>query len=162
MFKSQSERKLGKGAILFMKGNPSDFCPQLPVGGVRSGLGSRGWKECWLWKGGPSRRLRSGEGLQRTAGTPGSSSLTSLLCCNTGFRATATGGMVHILFSPFSDSGGPGLEGLAEGTWPRERQKEESKPSVIRDETWYQHLNKVINYFLKRRLSNIYSPSIKV
>jgi hypothetical protein len=114
---------------------------------ARSGLGSRGWKEFWLWKEGPSRRLRSGEGLQRTGGTPGSSSLVSRLCCSTGFRATATGGTVHDLLSPFSGSGGPGLEGSARGTWPGETEKKDQNPvcSLALYKTWYRHLNK-INY----------------
>lgn len=79
------------------RGDPSD-CPLLPEDEARPGFGSRGWKECWLWKAGPSSRLRSGEGLQRTRGG------SSRLCCDTGFRATATGGRVQSRLSPFSGS----------------------------------------------------------
>lgn len=80
-----------------------DAGPHLPEDEVS--FGSRGWKECWLWKGGPSRRLRSVEGPQRTGGGPPSdSSPASPLCCSAGFRATATGGRGHSLRSPFSGS----------------------------------------------------------
>lgn len=105
MLKSQREEKVGKREpISTCKEIPRDVCPWLPEDEVRSGFGSRGWKECWFWKVGSSRRLKSGEALLRTGGTPGSSSLASRLFCNTGFRATAVGGIVQILLSPFSGS----------------------------------------------------------
>lgn len=124
-----------------------------------SGLGSRGWKEFWFWKGGPSRRLRSGEVLQRTEGTPGRSSLTSRLCCNTGFRATAIGGMAQVLFSPFSGSRGPGLEGSAGGAWPGERKKASrvgSKTQVLLQA--FEYDCKLLK-FLSRRLGSTEFPS---
>ena len=118
-----------------VRGSPSVCVPGTPVMSVllpedevRPGFGSRGWKACWLWKVGPSRRLRSGEELQRTCGPPGNSSPASRLCCSTGFRATATGGRVQSFLSPFSRSCGPGLAGLVVGTWAEDGgRKEESK-----------------------------------
>ena len=99
----------------------------LPEDEVRPGFGSRGWKACWLWKVGPSRRLRSGEELQRTCGPPGNSSPASRLCCSTGFRATATGGRVQSFLSPFSRSCGPGLAGLVVGTWAEDGGRKEDQ-----------------------------------